>query len=373
VDLEEVYQEFEEVITEELDYKKEAINVEKFREQFAEFPGVTVPIVYRDFTTSRVLVMEFIEGVKINELEKLDEMKVNKKRLAAVLYMSYLKQILEDGFYHADPHPGNLLVKNDGTLAYIDFGMVGRVSANMKEDMVKLALSIYLKDAGGIAEAFDDLGFLRKETEKAILLKNIKALLTGFEKDGFSIKNIENGELLEELREFLYQQPFQIPSKTTFLGKAVITVFSICNGLDTKFDIVALTTPYVKELMEHENLDSAKETVIDQVKNTFLNVIPSIRKVTHLIDQFESGEVKLSLSKSFEKNLAEQQTYQTRRIVLAVFGTGLLIAGSNVVDRNYIMGLILMGAGAVTALLQTVRTTGMRRRPRMRHPNFFKK
>jgi predicted unusual protein kinase regulating ubiquinone biosynthesis (AarF/ABC1/UbiB family) len=371
VDLEGVYHEFEEVITEELDYKKEARHIEIFRENFMDFPGVTVPHVYGEFTRSNVLVMEFIEGVKINELDKLKEMKVNKKRLASVLYMSYLKQFLEDGFFHADPHPGNLLVKKDGTLAYIDFGMVGKVSADMKENMVKLALSIYLKDAGGIVDAFQSLGFLRKGTEKAVLLKNVKGLLSGFDNGSFSINNIQNPEFTEELREFLYEQPFQIPSRTTFLGKAILTVFSICNGLDKDFDLVNLTAPYVKEMIGNENMSSTKETILDQVKSTLLNVIPSIRKVTRLIDQFESGNIKLSPSQSFENKLSSQQNYQTKRMILAVFGTGLLIAGSNLIEINRMTGLILMGIGGVTALLQAVKTSTSRRR--MRHPQFFRK
>ncbi|MEY2192686.1 AarF/ABC1/UbiB kinase family protein [Neobacillus sp. BF23-41] len=106
---------------------------------FRDFPGVTTPKVYWDLSTSKVLIMEFIDGVKINEIDKLDGALINKKKLASILYLSYLKQLLEDGFFHADPHPGNLLVKKDGTLCYIDFGMVGNISTNMKDNMVKLA------------------------------------------------------------------------------------------------------------------------------------------------------------------------------------------------------------------------------------------
>lgn len=368
VDLVDVYNEFEEVTNEELDYKKEAKNIETFRDQFKEFPGVSVPNVHWGLTTSKVLVMEFIEGVKINEMDKLEEMKVNKKKLASILYLSYLKQLMEDGFFHADPHPGNLLVKNDGTLAYIDFGMVGNVSDEMKESMTKLALAIYLKDPGGIVEAFDDLGFLRKQTEKAALTKNVKVILSGFSKDGFSVKNIQNEDFLEELREFLYQQPFQIPSRTTFLGKAIMSVFSICNGLDKDFDLVALTKPYVEDMMGSKTANPAKDKVFDQVKNTFLNVILAVRKVVHLIDQLESGEMRISPPKSFEKHLVEQQTYQTRKLVFAIFGTGLLISGSQIMEQNNLAGILVMICGGFIALLQAFRTGRTRRRSHRRHP-----
>ncbi|WML40986.1 AarF/UbiB family protein [Neobacillus sp. OS1-2] len=369
VDLKDVYQEFEEVITEELDYLKEAKNLESFQESFREFPGVTTPRVYWELTTSKVLVMEFIEGVKINEIEKLEGATINKKKLASILYLSYLKQLMEDGFFHADPHPGNLLVKQDGTIAYIDFGMVGTISNVMKENIVKLAMSIYLKDGSGIVEAFDELGFLRKHADKTALVKNVKVILSSFSEGSFSIEKINNEGFLEELREFLYEQPFQIPSRTTFLGKAIMTVFSICNGLDQNFDVVANTKPYVEDMLSSNtaNASTAKETVLDQVKNTLLKVIPTSRKLFHFVDQLESGELRIQPSTAFEKNILNNQALQTRKIVLAVFGTGLLISGSQMFADNQLAGILLMVSGGLLTIFQAGTRTSVRRRRRA-HP-----
>lgn len=368
VDLDDIYTEFDEVITEEIDYQNEIRNMEQFRNEFAEFPGVAIPQVHKEYATSKVLVMEYIDGVKINEVDKLDGTKVNKKKLASILYISYLKQLLEDGFFHADPHPGNLLVKSDGTLVYIDFGMVGRISTEMKENMVKLALAIYMKDAGGIANAFDDLGFLRKQADKTALTKNIKLILSGFTGDSFSIKTFQNEEMLEELRQFLYQQPFQIPSQTTFLGKAIISVFSLCRFLDEDFDLVAMTKPYVEDMVKLDTNNPAKDAVIDQVKNTVAAIIPSFRKIVQLVDQFESGEMRIAPSLLFEKNLSENQQNQTRRIVLALFGTGLLISGATLVGSYQEAGLVMMISGGLFTLMQALRTGRGGSRPRRRHP-----
>ncbi|MGG3466100.1 AarF/UbiB family protein [Neobacillus pocheonensis] len=364
VDLKDVYDEFEEVITEELDYMKEAGNIETFQYSFSEFPGVTTPKVYWELTTSKVLVMEFIEGVKINEIGP----SIDKKKLASILFLSYLKQLLEDGFFHADPHPGNLLVKSDGTLAYIDFGMVGRVSDSLRENMVKLAMSIYLKDAGGIVEAFDELGFLRKNADKSALSKNIKVVLAGFSDGRFNIEKLKNDGVLEELREFLYEQPFQIPSRMTFLGKAILTVFSICNGLDKDFDIIASTKPYVEDIMNNGEANSAKETVLEQVKSTFLKVIPASRKVLTLVDQLESGEIRLQPSKAFEKKILDQQAFQTRKIVFAILGVGLMISGAQIFAANDLAGIIMMVSGGLMTILQAgKKASPRRRRP---HPKF---
>lgn len=367
-DLKEVYQEFEEVITDELDYTKEANNIEKFRDSFLGFPGVSVPNVYRELSTSKILVMEFIDGVKINEADKLEGIQVNKKRIASILFLSYLKQLLEDGFFHADPHPGNLLVKKDGTIAFIDFGMVGHVTDPMKESMFKLALAIYLKDAGGIVEAFGDLGFLRKKIDKALLTKNVKVILAHFSDGGFNFNNLNKDGFLEELREFLYQQPFQIPSRTTFLGKAIVTVFSICKGLDDDFDVVKETKPYVEEMMKGNEASAGRETVLDQVKDIFLKVIPTSRKIFAVIDQLESGEIRIQPSKAFEKNIIEQQTFQNRKIIFALFGTGILIAGAQILDKDHQTGMIMMVCGVIITLLQTVKKTVTKKRKHRRHP-----
>jgi predicted unusual protein kinase regulating ubiquinone biosynthesis (AarF/ABC1/UbiB family) len=233
-------------------------------------------------------------------------------------------------------------------------------------------MSIYLKDAGGIVEAFNDLGFLRKKADKSALTKNVKVILTGFSEDGFKIEKINNEGFLEELREFLYEQPFQIPSRTTFLGKAIMTVFSICNGLDKDFDIIANTKPYVEDIMSSEAFNPAKETVLDQVKTTFLKVIPTSRKVFNLIDQLESGEMRIHPSKSFEKNIIGQQAFQTRKIVFAIFGTGLVIAGAQLITTNQLTGIVMMCFGGLITLAQAGTGTGTGKKRRRPHPSFRK-
>jgi predicted unusual protein kinase regulating ubiquinone biosynthesis (AarF/ABC1/UbiB family) len=368
VDLNDVYDEFDEVINEELDYLKEAKNIEKFGDSFSEFPGVSVPKVYWDYTTNKVLVMEYITGVKINETHKLTSNKVKNKKLAQILFMSYLKQLLEDGFFHADPHPGNILVKEDGTIVFIDFGMVGTVSTAMRENMFQLAMSVYLKDAGGLVEAFNKLGFLRKHADKSALTKNVKVILENLTDEGFNFNNLDKEEFLLEMREFLYQMPFQIPSQTTFLGKAIITVFSICNGLDKNFDFVGIAKPFVKDMMDEDDSEDsfARDTIIDQVKNVFLNVIPSTRKVLNVIDQLESGELRFKPSLSFENKMINQQSRNTKRIINSIFGTGLLISGTLILSEEQTIGIALMIFGSLTTLIQT-RDKGERKRRRSPH------
>ncbi|WP_251549760.1 ABC1 kinase family protein [Neobacillus muris] len=369
VDLKDVYDEFEEVITDELNYLTEAKNLQRFQTSFQDFPGVAVPSVYWELTTSKVLVMEYIDGVKINEIHKLKATAVDKKKLASILFIAYLKQFLEDGFFHADPHPGNLLVKQDGTLCFIDFGMVGTVSDGMRANMVKLALDIYLKDAGGIVEALAQLGFLRKHADMSALKKSVRVILSGFSAGQFHFEEINNEAFLEGMREFLYEQPFQIPSRMTFLGKAVMTVISICNGLDSEFDVITSTKPFVEDVIASETINPAKDTILNQAKETIVKMIPIARKMVQLVDQFESGDIRFQPSKAYERKLMMRQSRQTNKIILAIFGTGLFIAGSQILQLYHNPGLTMMTAGGVITLFQAIRKSEVkRRRPHPKPP-----
>jgi predicted unusual protein kinase regulating ubiquinone biosynthesis (AarF/ABC1/UbiB family) len=238
----------------------------------------------------------------------------------------------------------------------------------MRENMFQLAMSVYLKDAGGLVEAFNKLGFLRKHADKSALTKNVKVILENLTDEGFNFNNLDKEEFLLEMREFLYQMPFQIPSQTTFLGKAIITVFSICNGLDKNFDFVGIAKPFVKDMMDEDDSDDsfARDTIIDQVKNVFLNVIPSTRKVLNVIDQLESGELRFKPSLTFENKMINQQARNTKRIINSIFGTGLLISGALILSEEQTIGISLMIFGSLTTLMQT-RDKGERKRRRSPH------
>lgn len=148
VDMDQVYAEFRETVSDELDYLKEASHAEKFKEILCDDRSVYVPEVFRAYTTQKVLTLEFVEGYKINDFSALEQAGLDKNEVAENLLSCYLRQVLIEGFYHADPHSGNLLVRNDGVLILLDFGMVGRVNESMKKSMINLAMAMFKKDAG---------------------------------------------------------------------------------------------------------------------------------------------------------------------------------------------------------------------------------
>lgn len=349
VDVDLVYAEFRETIFEELDYLKEAANAEKFKEIFCDDPTVYIPKVFGDYSTSKVLTLEFVEGYKINDFKALEQAGIDREEVARNLSSNYLMQVLVEGFYHADPHPGNLLVRNDGVLILLDFGMVGRVNEGLKACMIDLAVALFKKDSGAVVEAFSELGFLRPNADRGAILKSVRLMMANLFGDTLDLGKLDFAELSLELRELVYSQPFQMPAQTTFLGKALITVFGLCNGLDEDFDLMTAVSPYIKELFIPES-DFSGGMIAGQVKQTLMEVVGLPGKMNRFIDGIESGEVRVHPSRGFEKRLLDQQAHLANRIVKAVMASGFIISGTQLINNFYVLGISLISLGGVTAL-----------------------
>ncbi|OEH84498.1 hypothetical protein BHU72_09840 [Desulfuribacillus stibiiarsenatis] len=380
VDLDDVNQEFHETINDELDYVKEGKSAEQFQANFADEPRIYVPKIYWDYTTEKLLVLEYIDGVKITDLYAVKEFNIASD-LAETIFSSYLKQVLVHGFFHADPHPGNLLVTKEGTLVFIDFGMMGYVQKNMKESMVKLVTAVFKRDAGAVVEALDHVGFLRPNADKNVLIKSIKILLNNVFGDmENNVKNIDLNELAIEVRELMYSQPFQIPARTTFLGKALITLAGICRGLDENFDAIKVSTPYISELLpgmegspgNDSGSNSNRAFLFDQAKTIALDVIAIPEKLNRMIDGLETGELRFHPSKTFEQNMLEHQSEIASRVIRTIITAGVGVIGAILYNGDaQQLGSILMVVSGFTGLGlffgRSSNKQGRRKRPRF-HP-----
>lgn len=364
MDLDQVYREFRETVSDELDYVKEAHNLEKFKGMFSDDERIYIPRVYRNYSAQKVLTMEFIRGVKVNDLAALDREGIDRAQIADTLLSGYLRQVLVEGFFHADPHPGNILVRSDGTLVLLDFGMVGRVDENMKNNMINLAVSLFKRDAGAVVDAFYSLGFLKPHADRNTMIKSVRLMLVNLFNDSAEMGKLDFTELSMELRELMYSQPFQLPAQTTFLGKALITVFGLCNGLDDKFDLMHTVNPYIEEVFKPGTEISAGSAILDQAKKTLFDVIGMPEKVNRFIEGIETGEIRMHPSRSFEQRLFEYQESLANKIVFAVLSVGFLIAGSQLLSIFYELGIALFAISGGLALMSIRR--GSARRPRMR-------
>ncbi len=239
--------EFDETVHEEMDYSAEGKNAERFRDNFKDWTNVHVPKIYWDATTTKVLTMEFINGDKVTELDKLNARNVSPEKVNRLLIRTYLKQLLEDGFFHADPHPGNLLVMPDGRLAFFDFGMVGRISPQLQSKMIDAFFHVVAKDPAGIAQDLIDLDFMKPGSD-AEMVKPVVEKMFEFHLN-LKLKDVNFKELTYDLADVMYDYPFRLPSNFTYIMRALMTLEGIGIITDPEFNFFETAKPYAKEFM----------------------------------------------------------------------------------------------------------------------------
>jgi len=239
--------EFDTTIHEEMDYAAEGRNAERFRESFKNWSNIHVPTIYWNATTSKVLTMEFIHGTKVTDLEEQQRLNISSAKVNRLLIKTYLKQLLEDGFFHADPHPGNLLVMPDGRLAFFDFGMVGRITPQLQAKMIDAFFHVVGKDPAGIAQDLIELDFLKPGTSPDVVLPVVKRM---FEFHfNLKLKDVNFKELTYDLADVMYDYPFRLPSNFTYIMRALMTLEGIGIVTDPEFNFFETAKPYAKEFM----------------------------------------------------------------------------------------------------------------------------
>ncbi len=239
--------EFDTTIHEEMDYVQEGHNAERFRENFKNWNNIHVPRVYWNATTSKVMTMDFIHGTKVTDLEAQAALNIDPAKVNRLLIKTYLKQLLEDGFFHADPHPGNLLVMPDGRLAFFDFGMVGRITPELQAKMIDAFFHVVAKDPAGIADDLIALDFLKPGTSPKIVKPVVEKM---FEFHfNLKLKDVNFKELTYDLADVMYDYPFRLPSNFTYIMRALMTLEGIGIVTDPEFNFFETAKPYAKEFM----------------------------------------------------------------------------------------------------------------------------
>ncbi len=255
--------EFNETIHEEMDYAAEGKNAERFRESFKNWDNVHVPKIYWNASTSKVLTMEFIHGTKVTDLIELERQSISPEKVNRLLIRTYLKQLLEDGFFHADPHPGNLLVMPDGRLAFFDFGMVGRITPELQSKMIDAFFNVVGKDPAGIAQNLIDLDFMKPGVDASSVRPVVEKM---FEFHlNLKLKDVNFKELTYDLADVMYDYPFRLPSNFTYIMRALMTLEGIGIITDPEFNFFETAKPYAKEFMLKREGADFRKIFIDKI------------------------------------------------------------------------------------------------------------
>ena len=359
-----IYEESAKLLYQEIDYQNEAKNAIRFREQFRSIDWVKVPEVYEQFTTPRVITMEFVPSVKISDVDKISEMGLDRAKIAERSAISYLEQLSKYGFFHCDPHPGNIGVdagSPGGRLVYYDFGMMDEITGNLREGLVDLILGIYeyepdLKDTTkDVLRAAEKMGILDPNADPVPIERIARFFLNDFAntqsgkrewtKDKSKEEQVkERAERRKVLGESLLSVgndvPFKFPATFTFVFRAFTSLDGIGKGLDKQYDLTKLTVPYLRNLSTIKYGSESKALSVGFSEKTGLNskdflstlkTPKNMQYVTNTLEKMERGELKvrvraLETEQRLERLELKQSNNQALLFAGLFFNTGVVLS-----------------------------------------------
>tara|TARA_B100000900_G_scaffold78577_1_gene62962 strand:+ start:3560 stop:5227 length:1668 start_codon:yes stop_codon:yes gene_type:complete len=291
----EIAKECRKVLMKELDFKCEAQFAARFRQQFIDDENVEVPEVIWDFSSEKVLCLSYLEGTKISDIKNLKSKNINLPKIAEIGAISYLKQLVNYGFFHADPHPGNLAVSNSGKLIFYDFGMMGNISNNLQVRLGSMVQSAALRDASSLVTQLQQAGLISKDIDVGPVRRLVRLMLKEALTPPFSPNIIE--KLSGDLYELVYETPFQLPVDLIFVMRALSTFEGVGRMLDPGFNLVSITKPYLIDLMTSNN--QTPNDLINQfgrqVGELGSKAVGIPKRIDESLERLEQGDIQLQI------------------------------------------------------------------------------
>ncbi|OCQ95800.1 hypothetical protein AMR42_03950 [Limnothrix sp. PR1529] len=289
-----IYEECCRILYEEIDYLNEGRNADRFRRNFRHADWVRVPKVFWRYCSPRTIVLEYVPGIKISHYEALEAAGLDRSTLAELGARAYLEQILEGGFFHADPHPGNLAVSPDGSLIFYDFGMMGQINANVRTGLMETFFGIAQKNGERVMNSLIALGALQPTGDTGPVRRSIQYMLDNFMDKPFETQSVT--AISDDLYEIAYGQPFRFPATFTFVMRAFSTLEGVGKGLDPEFNFMEVAKPYAMQLMNGNQPEAAGDLLGElgrqaaQMSSTALG-LP--RRIDDTIEKLDRGDLRL--------------------------------------------------------------------------------
>jgi predicted unusual protein kinase regulating ubiquinone biosynthesis (AarF/ABC1/UbiB family) len=374
VDVPSLLEEFSTITRQEVDYMAEGHNAELFTEKFKEFPRVHVPRVVWSHTTRRVLTLEDVFAIKITDYEAITAAGIDRVEVANELFETYLKQIFDDGYFHADPHPGNLFVtpvpgptgegKLDWKLTFVDFGMVGHVPENLRLGLREMLISVGTKDAARLVRVYQMLDVLLPGADLKLIEQAEAELFDLFWGKSMSdLRKINHAEMFQfadKFRELMYSMPFQLPQNLLMLGRTVAILSGMCTGLNPDFNLWARLSPYTGKLISDEG-GSSWRVWLDELVNVLKELIALPSQAGRLLSRMERGDLIVQVP-ALNRQVGSLEK-AVNRLSGSVIFAALLLAGTLLYgDENFFLAYILFGvSGLVFIWMVFINRSGPRR------------
>jgi|SRR5579859_5708765 len=350
--------EFARILHGELDYLAEGRNAEAFAENFRDTPAVRVPYVYWPTTTQRVLTLEDVYAIKITDYAGITAAGIDRAEVAERLFQTYLRQIFEQGFFHADPHPGNLFVERvtpskaggpSWRLIFVDFGMVGRVAPNLRAGLREMVIGVGTRDAARLVRASQILGILLPSADLERLEQAQGLMFERFwGKSMNELRQIDMDEMREfthEFRDLMYELPFQVPEDMILLGRTVAILSGMCTGLNAEFNVWTGLAPYAQKLIADETTGAGLDYWLGEATDWLRTLAGLPRQLETVLGRLERGQVQVVMPQVARELAALDRA--VRRLLGGLLFAALLFGGTQFYLAGHTLSgeLLLSGAG----------------------------
>lgn len=332
--LQDIYREFFELLYQEIDYIHEGENAERFGKNFQGDSQVIVPKIFWSHTTTKVLTMEYVPGIKIDDRQSLEAQRIDTDHVIRLGICSYLQQLLLDGFFQSDPHPGNMAVNPDGKLIFYDFGTMTEVQAIAKDQMIQAFFAVLRKDTDEVVETLIYMGLIEPMSDLTPVKRLVAFLLERFRDKPIDIRAFE--QLSSEIYSMFEQQPFRLPPQMTFIIKSLTTLDGIARALDPQYNLLAAAQPFIKDLTLRDRQGGLLGSLAAQAKSYLIYRLKQPSKtelaIRSLEARIETGELQFQT-----RNV--QSDRQMRRLYLAL----KTLIYSCTTGFSLIVGILLLG------------------------------
>lgn len=362
-----IHEEFSEILNREIDYVQEAMNADRFRHNFADHDLIVVPKIYPKYTTKRVLTMEYVPGIKVNDRQGLLAIGIDPREINHLGICSYLKQLLQDGFFQADPHPGNMAVSHDGKLIFYDFGMMAEVQPINRNQMVQTFFAVLKKDTDQVVQTLVDMGLVEPMADMTPVKRIVGVLVERFADKPVEIQAFKS--VRNELYAVFEQQPFRLPARMTFIIKALTTLDGVARDLDPNYNLLAAAKPFVKSLATIPAKQGGLGELARQAKGYLAYRMtkpnPTQTAIERLEARLEQGELQIQVRSIEQERALKKLNLSLRALLYACISGFAALTGAILLVGKVGGSVFAFAIAAIAGLLLVKALIGLKMRDRI--------
>jgi ubiquinone biosynthesis protein len=346
-------QDFTQQIRKELDFLRDGRNADRMSRNFKDVPGIRFPKIYWEYSSPRMLVMEFIDGVRIDNPDAIRSLGIEPHAVGVLGFHAYLKMIFEDGFFHGDPHPGNLFVTKEGDVVFLDFGIVGVLRPEKRQIFINLLFALVTDDIELMLKSLEGFGIQINEVDREALRDDLYIMMHDFGGGGDEVQQFDFGLMVTELTETMRRYKLKVPMNLMLLLKVFVMVLDIGIRLDPKFNVGKEMTPYLTKLADTDNLSAA---YLKRASNSLMEAVDAMfdlpRNVNLMLKRLSTGTVRLEVVDTDIQKLQMALDRASDKLMIGlvvaalVVGSSLVLISSSLTLPNEVFWLAILGYSA---------------------------